>query len=167
MMYHRTNGINIIALLRRVPDAVAVIHGNSKYGGINGSVKFYQTARGVLTVAEIFGLPDPTEKCGNDIFAFHIHSGASCTGNSEDEFADAGTHYNPTECPHPYHAGDMPPLFSAGGTTFLAFLSDRFTSDEIIGKTVIIHDKPDDFTTQPSGNAGNKIACGEIVAVRR
>ncbi|MBO5702703.1 MAG: superoxide dismutase family protein [Clostridia bacterium] len=33
--------------------------------------------------------------------------------------------------------------------------------------TVIIHDTPDGFTTQPSGNAGNKIACGEIVGVRR
>ncbi len=165
-MYHRTNGININAVMRGAADAVAAIHGNAKYPGINGSVKFYQTARGVLTIAEIFGLPVPAEKCGNDIFAFHIHSGASCTGNNEDEFANVGTHYNPTDCPHPYHAGDMPPLFSAGGTAFLAFLSDRFTADEIIGKTVIIHDSPDDFTTQPSGNAGNKIACGEIVKVR-
>ncbi len=166
-MYHRTNDININALLRNLPDAVATVHGSSRYPGINGSVKFYQTARGVLTVAEIFGLSAPTEKCGNDIFAFHIHSGASCTGNEKDVFADAGMHYNPTECPHPYHAGDMPPLFSADGMAFLAFLSDRFTVAEIVGKTIIIHDKHDDFTTQPSGNAGNKIACGEIVAVRR
>ena len=166
-MYHRSNAININALMRGVPDAVAAIHGGAEYPGINGNVKFYQTARGVLTVAEIFGLPSPTEKCGNDIFAFHIHSGATCTGNAEDEFADAGTHYNPEGCTHPYHAGDMPPLFSAGGTAFLAFLSNRFSADEIIGKTVIIHDKPDDFTSQPSGNAGKKIACGEIMGVRR
>ncbi len=166
-MYHRTSGININALLRGLPDAVATVRGNSEYPGINGSVKFYQTARGVLTVAEVFGLPISAEKCGNDIFAFHIHSGASCTGNGEDEFADAGTHYDPEGCPHPYHAGDMPPLFSAGGTAFLAFLSSRFTADEIVGKSVVIHDSPDDFTSQPSGNAGNKIACGEIVGVRR
>lgn len=166
-MYHRSNNININAILRGLPDAVAAIRGNSEHGGINGSVKFYQTAKGVLVLAEIFGLPISSEKCGNDIFAFHIHGGASCTGNTEDEFADAGTHYNPTDCPHPYHAGDMPPLFSADGTAFLAFLSDRFTADEIIGKTVIIHDMPDDFTTQPSGNAGKKIACGEISGVRR
>ncbi len=38
----------------------------------------------------------------------------------------------------------------------------KFTIDEIIGKTVIIHAKPDDFITQPSGNAGEKIACGVI-----
>lgn len=166
-MYHKSNNINIIALLRGLPDAVASVHGNSDNSGINGSVKFYQTAKGVITLAEIFGLPASTEQCGNDIFAFHIHSGASCTGNDEDEFADVGTHYNPTNCPHPYHSGDMPPLFSASGTAFLAFLSDRFTADEIVGKTVIIHDKSDDFTTQPSGNAGKKIACGEIVGVRR
>ena len=166
-MYHRSNNININAILRGLPDAVATVHGSSEYPGISGSVKFYQTAKGVITLAEIFGLPVSEEKCGNDIFAFHIHSGATCTGNTEDEFADAGTHYNPTDCPHPYHAGDMPPLFSADGMAFLAFLSDRFTADEIIGKTVIIHDKPDDFTTQPSGNAGNKIACGKIMGARR
>ena len=166
-MYHRNNGINIDAVLRGLPDAVATVRGSSEYPGINGSVKFYQTAKGVITLAEIFCLPVSTEKRGNDIFAFHIHSGASCTGNAEDEFADAGTHYNPDGCPHPYHAGDMPPLFSAGGTAFLAFLSDRFTADEIVGKTVIINDRPDDFTTQPSGNAGKKIACGAIVGVRR
>ncbi len=152
--------------MRGAADAVAAIHGNADYPEINGSVKFYQTARGVLTVAEVFGLPVSEEKCRNDIFAFHIHSGASCTGNAEDEFADVGTHYNPTDCPHPYHSGDMPPLFSAGGTAYLAFLSNRFKADEIVGRTVIIHNFPDDFTTQPSGNAGNKIACGEIVKAR-
>ena len=166
-MYYRTNGSNINTMFRRIPDAVAMIRGISEYSGINGSVKFYQTSRGVLAVAEIFGLPVSSDKCAGGIFAFHIHSGASCSGNEEDSFADVGTHYNPKDCPHPYHAGDMPPLFSAGDTAFLAFLTDRVSVNEIIGKTVIIHDKPDDFTTQPSGNAGNKIACGEIVAVRR
>lgn len=42
-------------------------------------------------------------------------------------------------------------------------MTDRFTIDETIGKTVIIHAKPDDFVTQPSGNAGEKIACGVIL----
>jgi Cu-Zn family superoxide dismutase len=41
-------------------------------------------------------------------------------------------------------------------------LSNRFSIEEIIGRTVIIHDAPDDFRTQPSGNAGMKIACGVI-----
>lgn len=41
--------------------------------------------------------------------------------------------------------------------------TDRFYVDEIIGKTVIVHEDPDDFHTQPSGNAGKKIACGVIL----
>ena len=86
------------------------------------------------------------------------------TGNEDDPFADAKTHYNPKSCPHPYHAGDLPPLFSANGYAYSAVLTDRFTVDEIIGKTVVIHSSPDDFTTQPSGNAGRKIACGVITA---
>ena len=56
----------------------------------------------------------------------------------------------------------MPPLFGNSGRAWLAFLTDRITVDEIIGKTVVIHSAPDDFTTQPSGNSGSKIACGAI-----
>ena len=166
-MYYKSNEINLYDILRRLPDAVAVMRGNQANGKIHGTVKFYQVARGVLIVADILGLPSSDEQCKNNIFAFHIHSGSSCSGNEDDPFADAGTHYNPNECPHPYHAGDMPPLFGAGGRAFLAFLTDRFTVDEVIDKTVIIHKSPDDFTTQPSGNAGNKIACGIISKVKR
>ena len=166
-MYQKNTPINLRMVLNDLPMAVAFVRGNAEYPGINGTVKFFQTSKGTVVWAEIFGLPDLNQKCGNDIFAFHIHGGTSCTGNVKDSFADAGTHYNPTDCPHPYHAGDMPPLFSAKKTAILIFLTDCFTTDEVIGKTVIIHDSPDDFTTQPSGNAGQKIACGKIVAVRR
>lgn len=79
-----------------------------------------------------------------------------------DPFSNAMAHYNPENCPHPYHAGDMPPLFGNQGYAFLMFLTDRFMVRNVIGKTVIIHDNPDDFTTQPSGNSGAKIACGVI-----
>lgn len=166
-MYHRNNLINLSEILRRIPVAVAFVRGDRVHQNINGNVRFYQTPKGAFVVADISGLPISSGKCENEIFALHIHGGSSCTGNTKDPFADAGMHYNPTDCPHPYHAGDMPPLFSADGTAFLAFLTNRFTAYEIIGKTVIIHDRPDDFTTQPSGNAGNKIACGAIVGVRR
>lgn len=154
-------------MLCRLPDAAAVVQGQSENRDINGTVEFYQAMGGVLVVADIRGLPVSTKRCGNDIFAFHIHGGTDCIGNSEDPFANAGTHYNPGGCPHPYHGGDMPPLFAAAGRAMLAFFTDRFTVGEIIGKTVIVHDSPDDFTTQPSGNAGNKIACGLITRVRR
>ena len=166
-MYHRRNLINLSEVLNYIPTAVANVKGNADHSSINGIVKFFQTSKGVVVSAEVSGLPVSSEKCGNDIFAFHIHGGASCAGDVDDAFADAGTHYNPADCPYPHHAGDMPPLFSANGTAIFAFLTDRFDAAEIIGKTVIIHDYPDDFTTQPSGNAGEKIACGEIVGVRR
>jgi Cu-Zn family superoxide dismutase len=94
----------------------------------------------------------------------HIHEGGSCTGNAADPFADAGSHYNPEGCEHPAHAGDLPPLFSNRGTAWGAVLTDRFSVGEISGKTVIIHLNPDDFTTQPAGNSGAKIACGVIRA---
>lgn len=83
---------------------------------------------------------------------------------SKDPFANAMAHYDPEGCPHPYHAGDMPPLFGNNGFAFSAFITDRFSIREIIDKTVIIHSAPDDFMTQPSGNSGAKIACGVIKA---
>ncbi len=89
-------------------------------------------------------------------------SGTSCTGNAEDEFANALTHYNPNHCPHPSHAGDLPPLFENNGYTYMSFLTNQFRVRDILGKVVIIHDSPDDFTSQPSGNSGKKIACGKI-----
>lgn len=162
------NGINLTRLFSYVPTAVATVKGSGKYPNIEGTVRFYQTAGGVVVLSEIFGLPRSNDACRESpVFGFHIHEGASCTGNNDDSFADVGMHYNPDGCPHPYHAGDMPPLFGVGGMAFSAFLTDRFSVDEIVGRTVIIHGSPDDFTTQPSGNSGEKIACGRIVRTRR
>lgn len=152
----------IASVLRRIPDAVAEIKGSDEFPQISGRVKFYQTGKGVIVFAEINGLPKSEGSCGGRIFAFHIHDGRECTGNTDDPFANAGKHYDTNGCGHPYHAGDMPPLFGSNGFALSVFLSDRFSVGEIIGKTVIVHDKPDDFTTQPSGNAGQKIACGVI-----
>ena len=118
--------------------------------------------RGVLVLAEVSGLPDTGERCKDSIFAFHIHSGGTCTGSADDPFRDTQGHYHPENCPHPAHAGDMPPLFSNKGYAAQAFLTGRFTVREIIGRTVIIHAGTDDFTSQPAGNAGARIACGVI-----
>ncbi len=149
-------------LLRRTPDARAIVAGNPDYSSIHGSVSFYQTPDGVVLLAQIHGLPTGDGPCAPDIFGFHIHEGRSCSGSSEDPFADTGGHYNPKGCPHPAHAGDLPPLFGNRGNAFMAFLTDRFTVREVVGRTVVIHASPDDFTTQPSGNSGEKIACGRI-----
>ncbi len=157
---------NFAGLFLRRPQAEAVLRGSARYPDISGKVRFFQTRYGVMVVAEISGLPDPAGECAAPVFAFHIHEGGSCSGNISDPFANAKMHYNPQNCPHPYHAGDLPPLFGANGYAFSSVLTSRFTVREIIGKTIIIHSAPDDFTSQPSGNSGTKIACGEITATR-
>jgi Cu-Zn family superoxide dismutase len=53
-------------------------------------------------------------------------------------------------------------LFGNQGFAFMTVLTNRFSVDEIAGRTVVIHRSPDDFTSQPSGNSGPKIACGQI-----
>jgi len=151
-----------LTVLRGRPSAYALLSGSDKYPAVCGVVRFYQTRIGVLAAAEISGLPDSPERCASEIFAFHIHSGRSCSGDRDDPFADAMAHYDPGGCPHPAHAGDMPPLFANRGYAFQVFYTERFHVREIIGRTVIIHSRPDDFTTQPSGSAGEKIACGAI-----
>ena len=65
-------------------------------------------------------------------------------------------------CPHPYHTGDLPPLFSEDGQAWMAVYISKFTPEQIVGRTIIIHGNVDDFTTQPSGNSGPMIACGVI-----
>lgn len=153
----------LLNVLKNPPDAHAVMKGSPNYPNINGRVFFYQLVNGVLLIAQLQGLPQGTGACSPNIFGFHIHSGNSCTGTPEDPFAQSGSHYNPANCPHPAHAGDLPPLFGNHGYAFMALITDRFSVNEIIGRTVIVHASPDDFTTQPSGNSGAKIACGQIM----
>lgn len=154
--------IHLLSVLRGRPQAVARITGSESYPDISGTVRFYQTGWGVIVWAEVNGLPLPERPYQEQIFGFHIHKGTDCAGNMDDPFADAMSHYNPGGCEHPYHAGDLPPLFGNHGFALSLLLTDRFSVDEVIGRTVIIHDHPDDFTTQPSGNSGTKIACGVI-----
>ena len=115
--------------------------------GLMGTVKFYQHPGGVLVETSIKGFRD------DGFHGFHIHAGK------------AGGHYNPTEQLHPNHAGDLPPLLSAGGRAYMTVLTNRFSIREIIGRSVVIHENPDDFHTQPSGNAGMPIATGSIISV--
>lgn len=161
-MFNQGVILSYLSAFLRSPDATAEIFGNNNFPEIEGTMCFYQTDKGVLAGVEISGLPSSDDVCKSPVFALHIHEGSSCTGNANDSFANVMSHYNPRNCPHPYHAGDLPPLFGANGYAFSVFLTDRFTVNEIMGKTVIIHSDPDDFTTQPSGNAGTKIACGVI-----
>lgn len=150
------------ATLYNMPEAYAMLQGAPNYESINGIVRFYPAGAGVIVNAEVYGLPSDTAPCAPSIHGFHIHAGKSCTGNNTDPFANAGLHFNPSSCEHPEHAGDMPPLFSNNGFAWMLYYTEHFSIPEIIGKTVIVHEKPDDFRTQPSGDSGNKIACGVI-----
>lgn len=141
---------------RNRPAALAKLTGSMDAAGLKGTVKFYQQPGGVLVEAAVFGLPDN----GSGIYGFHIHEGAAC---SSPGFMSAGGHYNPKDVPHPRHAGDLPPLLSCSGRAYFSVLTDRFSIADILGRTVVIHRQPDDFTTQPAGASGDRIACGAIL----
>ena len=162
-MYYPHSYTLLISLLRSRPQAHCRLRGGFQNPKIQGEVLFYQTKYGVFVVADVMGLPTSEASCAENIFAFHIHSGNECTLKGETPFITAGGHYNPDGCSHPNHRGDLPPLFEARGRAFFACLTDRFRCEEIIGRTLIIHEGKDDFTTDPSGNAGDRIACGVIV----
>lgn len=153
---------SLVTALNKRPKAMAMIKGSAMYPSVNGTAKFFEVSEGVLVAVDVCGLPSNVNRCDNPIFALHIHEGQSCTGNMQDSLKNVKMHYNPGDCNHPYHAGDLPPIFGCDGYGFLVTMTDRFFVDEIIGKTIIIHSGTDDFTSQPSGNSGEKIACGEI-----
>ena len=144
--------------------AVAKIRGGNGYPDLRGKATFAQTDRGVLVTVKVCNLPE-NSLCNGGIFAMHIHEGENCEGDTADQFRGAKTHYNPGDCLHPYHAGDLPPLIGNDGFAYLSVLINRFTVSEIIGKVIIIHENKDDFTTQPSGNSGTKIGCGTIIKI--
>ena len=146
------NDFKILSAL--TPFAMAEIKGGTDYPEIVGRVEFFNLGEGVVVLADIENLPNTD----TNIFAFHIHEGEGCG----EDFALTGGHYNPTNQPHPNHAGDMPPLFSNNGNAWQAFYTQRFNLNEIVGKTVVIHSNVDDFVSQPAGNSGEKIACGVI-----
>lgn len=153
---------NVMFPLSARPDARAVIAGNSAHPALRGTVDFYRMSQGTVVIASLWGLPEGSGRCANDIFGLHIHTGRSCTGTSEDPFRDALGHFDPQGCPHPAHAGDLPPLFGNRGYAWQGVYTERFTVEQILGRTVIIHSQRDDFTSQPAGDAGSRIGCGVI-----
>lgn len=161
------NNMFIMTMSKKRPDAYALINGNNDNPDLFGEVNFYNTQfGGILVNAEIYGLPpvSHTDSSGSrkttvsNFYGMHIHENGDCSL----PFDKTGAHYNPENALHPFHAGDMPSLLGNNGYAWLCFYDKRFTIKEIIGKSVIIHEMPDDFTTQPSGNSGTKIGCGII-----
>ncbi len=150
--------------------AVAHIAGGPLDPNIRGTAVFTQVPGGTEVSVEVNGLPtyrpamDGNPQIGPH--GFHIHQNGTCAvGDSAEPFSSAGEHWNPTNQPHGNHAGDFPVLFSNNGYSRMTFFTNKFNVAQIIGKSVIIHESPDDYRTQPSGASGRRLACGVIRVV--
>ena len=130
----------------------------------NGTVTFEQHRGKVRVSGEVSGL-QPNSQHG-----FHVHEKGDC---SAPDASSAGGHFNPLKKEHGHvmpggpHAGDMPNLRvdANGRATFSFDLSGMAVTEgetSIVGKSVVVHAKPDDYRTQPTGDSGARIACGVI-----
>jgi Cu-Zn family superoxide dismutase len=131
-----------------------------------GEVTFTAEAGGVHVVGSFSGL----------VFGehgFHIHEKGDC---SAPDGTSAGGHFNPATKPHAAreaadrHAGDLGNLkadpYGLARVDFVDATLSLSGPNSIIGKAVIVHEKADDFKTQPTGNAGARVACGVIEAAK-
>lgn len=129
-----------------------------------GDVSFVQRGTKVRVSGEVRGLKPNAEH------GFHVHEKGDC---SSGDGMSAGGHFNPTGAPHGSHAkgmhhtGDLPSLKAdAAGVAKFSFDSSTVAVGSgvtnIIDKGLIVHRDPDDYTTQPTGNAGPRLACAII-----
>jgi Cu-Zn family superoxide dismutase len=128
-----------------------------------GTVTFTQKGDKVAIEAKVSGLTPGGH-------GFHIHEKGDC---SSGDGMSAGGHFNPTGKPHgnpsapDHHTGDISMLVAdASGNASLSMELGTMTvgsgATDIVGKAVIVHKDPDDYTTQPTGNSGARVACGLI-----
>src|SRR5688572_4285372 len=144
--------------------AVAMLAG-LKESAVRGEVRLEATTGAVNLKGEIMGLTPGTEH------GFHIHEHGDC---SAPDGTSAGAHLNPANAPHggpdtnPRHLGDLPNVKAneEGKAEITATLTGATLRDggpnNLVGKSFIVHAKRDDYKTQPSGDSGDRIACGVI-----
>lgn len=130
---------------------------------VTGWATFTEVADGVKVVVHV-------EKAPPGAHGLHIHENGDC---SDPEGKSAGGHFNPTGMEHAgpldekHHAGDLGNIeVKADGTGTLEITSRMLTvkagPNSVVGRSVIFHEKADDLKTQPTGNAGGRLACGAI-----
>jgi Cu-Zn family superoxide dismutase len=144
-----------------VSKAIAVLH-PTKGSPVSGIVKFEVVDNGVRVVADVTGLAPGKH-------GFHIHEYGDC---SAIDGSSAGGHFNPTGMPHSMpssdkrHVGDLGNIVAdSTGTAHLDYVDTMISfsgPNSVIGRGVIVHEKEDDLKTQPTGNAGARLACGVI-----
>ena len=145
-------------------DAIAYIGGSSAAPRLRGTVKFKSQDGGTWVYVDISGLPSVGQAQDGKLqvspFGFDIHEGAECGDNTGDNpFTAAGKHWkSPDGQLHGIYAGDFPILVQCNGFVKFAHFTDRFTPEDLIGKTVVIHQSSEDCKTQP-----RRIGCGVIV----
>ena len=135
----------------------------TKGNSASGTVTFTQEGDGVRVSGTITGLKPGAEH------GFHVHEKGDC---SSGDGMSTGGHFNPDGKPHgpqatPHHAGDMPALLADSyGTATASFtlkgVSIGGPAADLVGKGLIVHRDPDDYKTQPTGNAGPRVACAVI-----
>lgn len=168
-------GAAAVGLTAQAPDSKAAVQGATKAtvklastanNTARGEVTFTKEAGGVHVVGSFSGLVYGEH-------GFHIHEKGDC---SAPDGTSAGGHFNPGGKPHAAreaaarHAGDLGNLkadpYGLARIDFVDATLSLSGPDSIVGRAVIIHEKADDFTTQPTGNAGARQACGVIEAAK-
>jgi Cu-Zn family superoxide dismutase len=151
------------AALAKDAKAIAELEARSD-SKVTGRVTFSQQGGKVSMKVVVNGLTPGTH-------AIHLHDKGDC---SAPDAASAGGHWNPSSENHgkwghaPFHHGDIGNLVAdAKGKAELKIESELWSlgdgkPTDVVGHAVIIHAKEDDFTTQPTGNAGGRVACGVI-----
>jgi superoxide dismutase, Cu-Zn family len=144
-----------------ITKAVAVVN-PTEGNNVRGVVTFIQSGANVKVVAHIEGLTPGKH-------GFHIHEFGDC---SSKDGSSAGGHFNPATAPHgapeaaQRHAGDMGNIEAdQSGVANLEYNDPVMKLNghgAIIGHGMIVHANPDDLKTQPTGNAGGRLACGVI-----
>lgn len=127
-----------------------------------GTVTFEPGDEGLRITAHLEGLQP-------GVHGFHLHENGDC---SAPDASSAGEHWNPTQQPHgspqaaQRHLGDLGNVTAdADGNAHLSTVVSGLgleAEHSVMGRAVVVHARPDDFVTQPSGNAGARVACGVV-----
>ena len=132
-----------------------------------GTLSFAAVDGCIRVTGQVTGLPGGSEH------GFHVHENGDC---SAPDASSAGGHFNPAATAHgrvgqgEHHGGDSDNIsandqgVAAVDTLLRGVTLGDATGTDILGKGVIVHADPDDYTTQPTGNAGDRLACGVIAA---